>query len=81
MTYDGDGGGIIELPEPNVDPIVDAIAEVLDMHGARLCDGPFFEKAIGALFTRYGGTAITAALRQHHALLRRRVASQIRQQR
>jgi hypothetical protein len=81
MTHDDmDDGAPIYLPEPDTDPVVEAIAETLDTHGARLCDGPFFEKAIGPLFARFGIAAVMMALRRHHALLRRRVASQIGQQ-
>jgi hypothetical protein len=49
--------------------------------GARLCNYEFYSRHIPRLEAAYGDAAVAAALRRHHAQMRRAVASQIRQQR
>jgi hypothetical protein len=79
MTHDDDGGGIIDLPEADTDPTVEAIAEYLREPGARLCDNLFFPKFVRPFYERFGQKAVDLALRQIHDDIRRRAASEIRQ--
>jgi hypothetical protein len=59
--------------------IVASIAEVLREPGARLVgDSRFFWTTVGPLYEAYGHACVDAALRQIHADIRRRAASQIR---
>jgi hypothetical protein len=58
---------------------VEAIAEYLREPGARLVgDSRFFWTTVGPLYEAYGHACVDAALRQIHADIRRRAASQIR---
>jgi hypothetical protein len=64
---------------PTDEDVVAAIAEVLREPGARLVgDSRFFWRTVTPLYARYGEAAVDAALRQIHADIRRRAASQIR---
>jgi hypothetical protein len=63
----------------------DVIAEIAHQFwcvwGARLCDYAFFSRNIPPLEARYGHAAVAAALKRHHAQMRREVSEQIRRQR
>jgi hypothetical protein len=79
MTHNIDGGTPIELPVSDVDPTVEALAEVLREPGARLAgDDAFFLRTLGPLYVTYGRTAVDAALCRIHDDIRRRAASEIR---
>jgi hypothetical protein len=49
--------------------------------GAQLCNFDFYARHIPRLQADYGHEAVSAALRQHHAQMRRSTSDQIRSQR
>jgi hypothetical protein len=49
--------------------------------GAQLCNWECYARTIPPLQERFGRDAVSAALRQHHAQMRRSVSDQIQQQR
>jgi hypothetical protein len=61
--------------------IIEEISYQLRQMGARLCNYEFFSHHIGRLQVQFGAAVVTAALRQHHAALRRAVTWEIQQQR
>jgi hypothetical protein len=79
MTYDIDGAPI-ELPVAGADVVEEIFHELWFEMGARLGDYEFYSRHIGRLQAEFGDAAVAAALRLHHAQMRRAVSSQIRQQ-
>jgi hypothetical protein len=70
-------GMTTELPIPRATD--EDVIEVLRAPGARLVgDTRFFWRTVTPLYARYGSAAVDAALRQIHADIRRRAASEIR---
>jgi hypothetical protein len=63
----------------------DVVAEIFHQlwfeWGARLGDFEFYARHIPRLQAAYGDAAVAAALRRHHAQMRRSVSDEIRQQR
>jgi hypothetical protein len=67
--------------KPDADVVEEIFNQLWYEMGARLCDFQFYSRRITRLEATYGDDAVAAALRQHHAHMRRSVSDQIRRQR